>query len=199
MGEERTIEPEANPPETLMADRTFLEKAKDFTSIIQSVAIVAGIIVGAILFFMQAGPIPRANISHSVIHRQINDKWTWVRVSISIFNPGNLPLSLEYGTFRLQGILPLDTEISDKFNSAQNPMELLAPGLIEVNWPRIGNNYEKAPLNFKLNPGEKENLIVDFFIPSFMQTIQVYTYFGKSSEMGWSETSIYEIPKEETK
>ncbi len=171
----------------------FLGKANDVAKLVQSSLIISSIIAAGVWFLMQAEASPKANISHIVTERQLTDKWVWVHVAITVSNPGKRPLYLENGTFRIQGILPLDREMAEQVKRDVN--KLIASGVMVVQWPQVGNSYEKVPINQRIDPGESERLNMEFIVPSFLQTIKVYSHFEKAYGMGWAETTIYQLHK----
>jgi hypothetical protein len=171
----------------------FLGKANAVAKLVQSCLIIGSILAAGVWFLLQAEASPKANISHIVTHRQLTDKWVWVHVAITVSNPGKRPLYLEHGTFRIQAILPLDIEIADQIK--RDVKNIIPPGFMIVQWPQVGNAYEKVPINQRIDPGESDKLNAEFIIPSFLQTIKVYTHFEKASGMGWAETTIYQLHK----
>ncbi len=66
---------------------SILSRVKSMAGIAQSIATVIAIIVAGIWFIERRETSLKVDITHTVIHRQIDDKQTWVRVSIEIFNP----------------------------------------------------------------------------------------------------------------
>ena len=168
-----------------------LETVKAVASIIQSVLITFSIIAAGIWFLAQSEASPKANISHDVTHRRLNDNLIWVHVAITVTNPGKRPLYLNNGTFRLQGILPLDVNMDKQIK--KDASKLIPPGLIGVQWPQIGNAYENVPINERVDPGESEKLNIEFIIPSFLQTIKIYSHFEKAQGIGWTATTIYQL------
>ncbi|MEW6657874.1 MAG: hypothetical protein AB1424_04360 [Thermodesulfobacteriota bacterium] len=200
-----------------------MEIIKDVTTIIQSVLTIIAIIGAAIWFIMRAEANPKANISHTLEHEKITDKWTWVHVGVIISNPGVRRLELRHGTFRIQGIMPLADMIKEKIEKG----EAIIPkddGIVK--WPTIGkiyvddnqkreviceNEYENRDINIDIDPGESQKLIVEFLIPSFVKAVRIYShvyrdqsswekvkYFmglEKMEKYGWYEVSIYDLKK----
>lgn len=213
-------EPEAN---RTPKNPSRLEVIKDVTYVIQSVLTIAAIIVAAIWFIMRAEATPKANISHTLEHEKITDKWTWVHVGVIISNPGVRRLELRHGTFRIQGIMPLADVIKEKINKG----EAIIPkddGIVK--WPTIGkiylnendkreviceNEYENREININIDPGETQKLVVEFLIPSFVKAVRIYSHvyrdksfwenfksfcrFEKVEKYGWYEVSIYDLEK----
>ncbi len=200
-----------------------IEVIKDVASIIQSVLTIIAIIVAAIWFSMRAEATPKANISHTLKHEQITDKWTWVHVGVIISNPGVRRLELRHGTFRIQGITPLADVIKEKIQKG----EAIIPkddGIVK--WPTIGkifvnengkreviceNEYENRDISIDIDPGESQKVVVEFLVPSFLKAVRIYShvyrdqsswekvkyFFGleKVEKYGWYEVSIYDLEK----
>jgi len=170
-----------------------LKKFKDWMSIIQSVITVAAIIAAGIWFFWRGEPSTKVNFTHVVAHRQINEQWTWLHVSIIISNVGKRTLDLKSGIIRVQKILPLDPKISERIKRNETPIDEKA---MIVLWPRIGKPY-KPKIDIKIESGESDRVNCEFIIPSYVQTIKIYSFFKKSedSTIGWPVTTIYDIKK----
>lgn len=160
-------------------------------NIAQSVLTAIAIIAAGVWFLMQREAAPKANIEHTVTHRQINNDWTWVRVSITISNPGKRLLDFESGIIRIQKILPLDSKIRSIFERNESP---ISKKDYKVRWPRIGKSYEPQ-LDIKIEPGEEDNLDYEFIIPSYVKTVKIYSYFSKQENppLGWAKSTIYDL------
>jgi len=161
--------------------------------IIQSGVTVAAIIAAGIWFFWRGEPSPKANIAHVVTHRQITEQWTWLHVSIIVSNVGKRPLDLGFGIIRVQKILPLDPKVSETIKRNETPIDQKA---MIVLWPRIGKPY-KPEINMKIQPDESDRVSCEFIIPSYVQTVKIYSFFTKSedSPIGWPTTTIYDLKK----
>jgi hypothetical protein len=172
---------------------SILSRVKSSASIAQSVFAVIAIISTGTWLLVQREAVLKANITHEVTHRQINDNWTWLRVSIVISNPGKRLLDLESGIIRVQKVLPLDSKIQNMFDRNENPV---SGEYYKVPWPRIGKSYEPK-FDVKIEPGEEDNQDYEFIIPSYVKTVKVYSYFAKqeSPPIGWKESTIYDITR----
>ena len=170
-----------------------LDTVKSWAEILRSFFTVAAIVAAGIWFFLQGETSPKANISHMVTNRQINENLTWVHVSIKISNAGKTTLDLTSGIIRIQKILPLDPKISEIIERNENP---IPQGSLIVAWPRIGDSYEPS-LNIKIEPGESDILKCEFIIPSYVKAVKIYSYFEKQkdSQTGWSATTIYDLKR----
>ena len=177
---------------------SFLEKIKSAASIAQSVFTVGAIIGAGLWFWMQGTTSPRANISHTVTHRQINDKLKWIHVTINIFNEGKKRLDVNSGNIRVQQILPLHPTINKIINRNESPISS-ETGIVP--WPNIGDTY-KLHTVLKIESGESDSLNCEFFVLSTVQTVKIYSYFERQERppIGWSATTIYDLTsKEENK
>lgn len=157
-------------------------RVKSATGIAQSVATVIAIIVAGIWFIERREASLKADITHTIIHRQIDDKQTWLRVSIEISNQGKRLLDLKSGTIAIHRILPLGSDD--------------IPGLKDyrVDWPLIGKPC-KRELNIKIEPGEKDHLDHEFLIPCNVQTVEIYSYFQnpENPDIGWPKSTVYDL------
>ena len=170
-----------------------LNKAKNWASFIQSIVTIFAIMAAGWWFFFSGEHSPKANIVHEVVHRKITDKWTWLHISTLINNVGKTSLDINSGIIRVQQILPLDPKISEKIKHNQSPIDQEA---MIVLWPRIGDPY-KPKINLKIEPGESDTVKCEFIIPSYIQTVKIYSYFAKSQDsgIGWSTATIYDLRK----
>ena len=169
------------------------DRIKPWAQIVQSFVTVAAIVAAGFWSFLQRDTSPKANISHMVTHRQINENLTWVHVSITITNAGKTTLDLASGVIRIQKILPLDPKIKERIDRNENP---IPKDSMIVAWPRIGDSY-KPPLKIKIKPGESDILKSEFIIPSYVKTVKIYSFFTneKESKTGWSATTIYDLKR----
>ncbi len=181
--EEKKPSPEGAGPSRLTA-------VKDIAGIIQSVLICLSIITAGIWFFLQRDPLPKANITHEITHRQITPELTWLHVSVSITNVGKRLLQLESGFTRLQKILPLDPAIADTIKAGKSPV---SPVDCVVPW-RTSHSFD-LNLTVAIEPGETDILNYEFIIPAYIRTVKIYSYFERRKDLGWSRTTIYDLTK----
>lgn len=170
------------------------ENARNLAGTIQSWITIIAILAGGIWFIFRGEAETRANISHAVTHVQITKDWVWVHVASKIENVGNTNLNLDSGIMRLQKILPLDSRISAKIEAKSSPIDedYIVP------WPTIGPSYELEKIAVKIAPGEEETLEHEFIIPSYVETVKIYSFIGKKGEpIGWHRTTIYHLKTEE--
>ena len=159
-----------------------LSRVKSAAAIAQWVATMIATIVAVTWFIDRREASLKANITHTVIHRQIDDKQTWVRVSIEISNQGKRLLDLKSGLFSIHQILPLKSD----------DIPILKD--YRVDWPLIGKPC-KRELNIKIEPGEADHLDHEFIIPNNVRTVEIYSYFQnpENSEIGWPKSTVYDL------
>ncbi len=97
----------------------------------------------------------------------------------------------------MQQVFPVPRSIRNLLDAGTNPIK---NNLNVVSWPLL---FRRTPrLALEVEPNESGELVQEFFIPAYVQTIKLYTYFenalkskpGKS--IGWSKTTIYSIREE---
>jgi len=174
-------------------ETAILGKVKDIAGIFQAVATTIAISAAGIWFFCQGIHSPKANVSHLVTHRQISDDWNWVHVAVTIKNVGQRPITLKYGKVRIQKIYPLETKIHKQLLNMKNPVSEKS---CVVDWPEPCKPLT-PPLDCNIWPGEEERLEFEFIIPTTIETVKIYSFFEKQKtpQLGWSETTIYKLAK----
>jgi hypothetical protein len=95
----------------------------------------------------------------------------------------------------IQKIIPLDKSIEDLINNNQHP---ISKEYKIVSWPLLDEPY-KSKINVAIEPGEIDKLEYEFIIPSYIETIKIYSYFEnkESHPIGWSQTTIYDLKRKE--
>ena len=194
-GKQEESRNDLKPASSSVKSSSIREKVKDVISIIQSVIAVCAIFIAAYLYFEQRESVAKLNISHTITHKQIADRWIWIHASITISNIGKRILSLESGTVYIQKIIPLDKSIEDLINNNQHP---ISKEYKIVSWPLLDEPY-KSKINVAIEPGEIDKLEYEFIIPSYIETIKIYSYFEnkESHPIGWSQTTIYDLKRKE--
>ncbi len=174
---------------------SFREEFKDIASIVQSVLTCLAIVIAGIWFLMQGMASPKANISHSVTHRQISDSWIWLRLEIIVKNEGKRPLHLKSGIARVQRILPLEPYIEKQVKADM----CLIPETQKdktVFWPQVGKEYT-LERELYLEAGETDTLECEFMINSLLRTIKIQSEFQhpKYPDRFWRFATIYDLQK----
>jgi hypothetical protein len=170
-----------------------IKRLSEIAGLVQSLLTIAGIIAAAIWFIAQSESSPKANITHSITHRKIHENWTWIHTTIEISNVGKRRLALRYGIARLHQILPLDISIHDKIQYGD---PLISKDISMVKWPVLKDD-DDVEIRSNIYPGETDKIYYEFVVPSFIGTVELYTFFSmkKNDPQGWSKITIYDLNK----
>ena len=163
----------------------------DYAQLIQSIFTTLAIICAGGWFFLQGEAGLRANLSQTVVHRELDKNWILVHVTIKIANEGKRRITLTSGFVRIQQVLPLDEQFA---NTMQQGVSLVESDKGRIPWPTVGIPYERAVYR-QIESGEDDYLDFDFIVPSALKTIQVYSYFKKREhhQVGLSAITLYDL------
>ena len=160
---------------------------------VQSVATTLAIAAAAVWFVLQGEARPRANITHAITHRALDDHWTWVVVRVDVGNTGRRRLSLRTARVWLQQVLPLTPDM----RSALGTPDVIPAHASHVPWHSVGKVYADVPVDAVIEPGETHTLDFEFLIPSDVRTVLVYSYFDNptygTNAVGWGHETIYDL------
>jgi len=191
---------------------SMVSTVKDIAQTVQAVVTVLAIFVGAYWAYSRfiKGRLahPHANIAHEVTHLLIGNEKALLRVTVTIQNVGNVLLTLGESTLRIQQILPLPAEVVEAIEQGKNPVN---DGETEVRWPLIeSRELDLANLPIKLEPGESDEIVYDFFVDGCPKTVKVYSYYSSAvnarhriffrqvDPLGWKRTTTYDfVPGED--
>lgn len=141
------------------------------------------------------GEFPRANITHKIIDRRIEDDKIFLRVDVSIANVGDVLLQIEHGIVRVNQILPVPEDLLEAINASGGTDDFNDS---ETKWPNLVACEQDWIIEmFEIEPTETDEVNYDFVVPFGVKTVEVYTYFRnvkkRPREIGWGHTSIHEI------
>jgi hypothetical protein len=164
---------------------------KDVPRIAYPLIAAGASIAYAVLFFWQGQDLAHASFQHEVVQRQLTDQWHWIRVRVVIENLGGRPLRINNGSVRLEQILPLETGILKRIEENKT---LNVRNGTEIEWPLIGKPYSETRTREILSH-ESDAYTYDFVVPTYLQTIQIYTHFSDVSdpERIWDHASIHDL------
>lgn len=185
----------------------WLDRIEKIASIVQSVATVGAVIVGALwtywLFVENREQLPRAKVEHAVQTVGLSNKSRLLRLDVTVENSSKVLLTLQAGAVRIQQIAPLLD--CDPGAGTQCPKGAILtgrtptlPGERLVRWPLIAawNSTGGGEIT-ELEPGEQEKIAFDFVVPSTARSIQIYSYFAnvKKEGIGWKTITIHDLEK----
>jgi len=176
-----------------------LEPLVEQHGILKDIFTVVAILVGGIwsylLFVRKRQKFPRANISHKITHKPIDDNKVLLHLDVGISNAGDVLISIISGIVRLHQIVPAPDELLSTIRSGNDP---ISEEKNEYDWPLIAEREPKwEKRNFEIEPGETDHANFDFIIDNDIETIEIYTYLKNKKkrfrEIGWNLTTIYDL------
>lgn len=183
---------------------SWLQDAKDLGQAIQAYMTGAAIVAGAIWFYWRRERLPRARISHRIETVCISEGKRLVRITAEVHNIGTVLLSLHKGVAWVEQIKP-------EINPVDIPIERSTQTATVIEGARIGHitiDWDKEHIH-QIEPGEIEEIPLDFHIDPAVEAISVYTYISNTAvtikikkwnqptkQIGWSATSLFNIPKD---
>lgn len=165
-------------------------------------ATVAAIAIGAtwayLGFLRERSRWPRGRLSLEVSHRRLDAETSVLHAKLRIENVGRGLMRLEEMRVDLQRVKPLGKAMRSAllrgkpFNSTGH----------QAAWPEIDcHQITWTAGRPEIEPGESDEIPVDFFISPTEEVVFVYAYLRnvkKTDEpLGWSATAFYEIEEED--
>ena len=146
----------------------------------------AAIVVGGIFawrrgYLFRIGQ-PHLTIAHDVTHRQVSPGYTHIEVTATLHNRSRVKVEIRNGLFTIQQIAPATDEdieyvYSKVYNGNNEYGDLAWDVLDEI--PRVWNKDELVA-----EPGESVTATFEYFVPNYVQSILLTTYFYNSRVMG---------------
>ena len=169
-----------------MAPESLAKSFNLWTVAAQAVLTTVAIVAGGI-FAWRRGYIfrlgqPHLTIAHDVTHRQVSPGYTHIEVTATLHNRSRVKVEIRNGLFTIQQIAPTTDE------DVENLYSQTYTGNVEyrdVAWdvldeiPRVWNKDELVA-----EPGESVTATFEYFVPSYVQSILLTTYFYNSRVMG---------------
>lgn len=171
---------------------------KETADLIEAIVTILAIIVGGVwgywLFVKNRQRYPRAEISQSVIHKDLDNEKTLLHVDVIITNIGNVLLEIISLKTKISQILPLPDKIKKTITDGQDPV---LEGKTEVDWPLKASREEQFEKSgCEIEPGESQSIQFDFFIDSDVELIEIYSSVVNETKrklkLVWDNTTIYE-------
>jgi hypothetical protein len=168
-----------------------LEATHLITSIVASIITSLGILAGLWWFMRRGEKISRANISHKINFIKLDNKITYVGVSVIIDNVGRVAIcpTVEQTNGSVVTIEELSPYLKNNQESQKNSPE----------YKLVFLGGRTFPANLSIEAGESQTIMFDFIIQNSTKSIKVYSYIvnGQSDEkdnsMGWNNTTVHEV------
>lgn len=152
---------------------TQIEEIKNVVQTVQSVSTTLAIVIGGVWsykkFVRKREKYPRAKIEHQVFFREILNEKALLRVDISVENVGEILLTFVPKVVFVRRISPVQEYW---FNFDPN----------NTKWELIASERGKISQRKEIEPGESEQLIYDFIVPSNLEVISIHSYFENLSK-----------------
>lgn len=158
-----------------------------------TVAIIAGGIWTYFRFVKNRLFFTRAELKHEIVQKNLAAGKSLLRVTLTVFNKGDVLLPISNVWTRLKQITPvtgqlLEDLVSDKDLAKDDEGEIL--------WPEIGfHEIDYSTCEAEIEPGESECFHFDFVINNSVKSVQIYSFFTnkQKKEAGWPLTTIIDI------
>lgn len=162
-----------------------------------STAIVIGGIWTYLRFIKNRLRFPRAELSHTVVHKNLAAGKSLFRINLKVVNKGDVLLPISNAWTRISQILPM---YEDTLNELYSGNDLSRDDDAEIKWPEIGCQeitYEQNKA--EIEPGESEIFHFDFIVSSDVRVVHVYSFFKnlKKKESGWPCVTIFDLCEKE--
>ncbi|HET9400444.1 MAG TPA: hypothetical protein VFO34_05795 [Candidatus Acidoferrales bacterium] len=178
----------AKPNET---PTDWIDKGKE---VIEAGAILVGGIWTWMLFVKKRQRYPRAAITHTVEFRELSESHSLAHVTVTVKNSGDVLLVLVKHDTRMQVVVPPQEALLKILAQGKDP---IGENQTEYPWPTLNSfssNWQKATR--EIEPGESQDVDVDFFVPNVVKTVLVYSYFKNltkhNREIGWDCTTLHD-------
>jgi hypothetical protein len=174
----------------------FATQNKDVFSVCESLAKTLGIVVAGIwaymLFVRKREKFPRGCLSHSVQFWERNPNEWLVRVNLKVTNESSVLMRICEGHTWVQQMKPWPDSAIDNFKADSQNAET-AP--YETSWDLIGEKRHNKER--EIEPGEHEEVAMDFFIDRGYEQILVYSFVENSAKpgrhLGWTTTTVLDF------
>ena len=176
----------------------FLSDGKDsfgsIESILKSLAILAAGIWAFWRFVLNREKFPRANLKHQIEFWEHSESEWHVRVSLHIENSSKVLLRISDGYTWVQQIKPTPVDAVEAFKEESRDPEKAS---YEARWDLIGEKSHRKEQ--EIEPGESDDVFMDFFVNRFYQKVLIYSFIENSSKpgrhIGWRTSTILDFAK----
>jgi hypothetical protein len=149
-----------------------------------------------LLFIRQRQDYSRAILKQDVQQIKLDEINRLLNIRIDIENVGNRLITPPKCSTTVQQVLPVPDEITQRM---QNKIPLVPEGEIEVDWKVIARrefSLGEDNIDLELEPGESDQLYLDFIIPVAVTVVQVHTMIfcgDEDSEQFWDVQSLVKL------
>jgi len=178
-----------------------LDNLKKGAELAQAVLTTTAIIIGGIWtylrFIKNRLRFPRAELSHTVVYKNLTAGKSLLRINLKVLNKGDILLPISKTWTTISQILPM---AGDTLEALEAGKDLPRDNDAEIKWPELGSqeiNYESGTA--EIEPAESEMFHFDFIVPSDVKVVHVYSFFTnlKKREAGWPCITIIDLSEKE--
>jgi hypothetical protein len=175
----------------------FLAGYKDGLSVLETIAKILALVVGAIWawkgFIRNRLRFPSATLEHVITNWTDEDR-TFLHVKVRINNTGNVLIELSKGKTWIEKLTPLPSAVRKRLRAGAAVQQ----GKHEIEWSLIQKHELALKETIHVEPKEIDELHFDFVIPKRVSRILIYTHLenqakGLRRKIGWNLTTIYAI------
>lgn len=171
---------------------SWLATTSESVGILESLATIAALVVGAWWVLRRRKTYPRAKFTHSVAHVVLNSEVSLLRLSVAIENVGDVLLRLDKSVAGVQQVSPVPSQL-EPWLAART--ELLGSAITEFDWPFL-DSRQRNWSGHEVEPGEAVAFDSELLVPAGVRHVVVYSYFRNVTtpgDIGWNTSTIYEI------
>jgi hypothetical protein len=190
--------------------RTRLGHLKPWLETIQAIVTVGAIVIGGLwtyrLFVVDRQDHAHAKLSERVTHVALAPNLNLIQVVLSIENTGHTLLSISKARVFIQQVSPLNGCATssrctiDQLNAAVRDTERTDD---RFDWTLVARRDTAMQRARPIEPGESEDIDVEFAIPSSVQTARIYGFvrnneISTTDDFGWHVVQLYSFENKET-
>ncbi len=127
-----------------------------------------------------------------------DDISSYIRFKVLIKNIGTVMFKGSKAEIKIKQIFPLEDGFSVELYKGFDQMDMNTP---KISWPMIYQreyNLSKDPI--EIEPGESDEFIADFIVPSTIKVVEVYFFLvnnKKHGNIGWEFSKIFILKEDE--
>lgn len=176
----------------------WLERWKDYADATSSTITVIGLVIAGVWTYMRfvrkRQRFPRANVAHRIADWPVVAQ-RLLRLVVRVENLGEVIVRVRTIRAAVMQVLPTPPNVAEAISEGRDPV---ARGSSEILWDTLGDRHcDFSGDGCEVEPGETEEFIFDFVIPSEVIKVQVYTHvenITKSTKnIGWNTTTIHDV------
>lgn len=171
-------------------ERTPLQTWKTRLDIVQSLATIAVLLLGAWWFLRQEQSVEKLNPVIQVDSRQVTGA-SLLAVQVTLTNVGLVPVDVHFLHLTVSKVSPQDPDIQSSIQTRiASKQHRLDPG--EFRWPVMVESRRTTAIVLK--PGESDISYFQLFVPADIKTVEIRLNAAheQTSEYSWQRAVLYD-------